>query len=167
MSSPRAVDSDTAGWKALYPRRLRRGASTPGHAARRPAERHRLRRANLFLHYAFDAWMAREHPGVRGSSVMPMMLPSLIGSGFRRCRASGDHPDTSRVNREVYARLCEGRRMRSPPATQRSSPLRSPEGWRQCRAAYVCASGTAYGIRASGCRLRRSSRSVPPRQRSA
>jgi retron-type reverse transcriptase len=70
--------------------------------------------ANLFLHYAFDKWMAREFPHIGGSPDPPLkdtedggvlataytaQATTLIGQseGFRRARC-GNVPDAARQN---------------------------------------------------------------------
>ena len=72
--------------------------------------------ANLFLHYAFDAWMAREFPGVRSSATWTTrwctasarLRPARC---WRRCRSGWRevglalHPDKTRI---VYCK--DGRR---------------------------------------------------------
>ena len=68
----RHIDTDTERWVEVYVRRWLRADLVHPDGTRTPRDRGTPQGgvvspvlANLFLHYAFDAWMAREHPGAR------------------------------------------------------------------------------------------------------
>ena len=64
--------------------RCPRGACNSETAGLRRGLRSRPVLANLFLHYAFDAWMAREHPAVRFERYADDGVPRTLKEG--RCR---------------------------------------------------------------------------------
>src|SRR5256886_10015268 len=65
--------------------------------------------ANLFMHYAFDAWMAREYPGVRferycddvvvhcDTQQQAVRVRDAIADRLAECRGLQLHPDKTRI----------------------------------------------------------------------